>query len=298
MTANELPRVAFVGLGAMGAPMARNLVAAGYEVTVANRSRSAVDELAAAGARAADTPAAAALEADIAITMLPDTPDVELVGPELLGALRPGALWIDMSTVSPLAARSAEAAARAADVAFIDAPVSGGVAAATAGSLTVLVGGEDAAVERARPVLAVLGDRVTHVGPIGAGQIAKAANQILVGGTIALVAEAMLLVQALGVDPAPVREALLGGFAQSKVLEVHGRRQLDRTFDAGFRVDLQHKDLSIALDVGREERLALPLTALTRELFGALRAQGGGDLDHSALLLVLERLNARSPEPA
>ncbi len=292
----DTERVAFVGLGAMGRPMAQNLVAAGLHVTVANRSKGAVADLVAGGARGAASPGAAAREAGIAITMLPDTPDVEHVASALLDGLRPGALWIDMSTISPLVARSTATMAHARGVAFIDAPVSGGVRAAVGGTLTVLAGGAALDIDRARPVLSILGSQITHVGPVGAGQIAKAANQILVGGTIALVAEALLMVQALGVDPDRVRDALLGGFAQSKVLDVHGQRMIDRTFEAGFRVDLQHKDLSIALDVGREERLALPMTALVRELFGALRAQGGGDLDHSALTLVLERLNARTPE--
>jgi 2-hydroxy-3-oxopropionate reductase len=287
------PQVALVGLGAMGRPMSRNLSAEGFDLAVANRHSAPFEDLVRAGATVAGSPGEAARGREIAITVLPDTPDVESVADDVLSNLAEGGLWLDMSTISPLAARRLEAAARAGGRAFLDAPVSGGVAAATEGTLTIMVGGEQGDFERAAPVLECLGARITHVGDAGAGQIAKAANQILVGGTIALVAEALLLVRSLGVDPEPVRDALLHGFAGSRVLDVHGGRMLARTFDAGFRSELQHKDLSIALDVGRQERLPLPMTAAARELFNVLRAQGGGELDHSALLLTLERMAGR-----
>lgn len=292
------PVVAFIGLGAMGRPMARSLATAGFRVIVAQRNAAALDDLVEAGARVAASPSEAARECDLVITMLPDTPDVESLADDLLENLASGALWMDMSTISPLAARRLGAAAREQGNAFLDGPVSGGAGAAADGTLTIMVGGSSGDLERARPVLEALGSRITHVGDVGAGQIAKAANQILVGGTIALVAEALLLVRALGVDPEPVRDALLGGFAQSRVLDVHGGRMLARTFDPGFRSELQHKDLSIALEVGREQRLPLPMTATARELFNALRAQGDGDLDHSALLLALERLAGLGEEEA
>jgi 2-hydroxy-3-oxopropionate reductase len=289
-------RLAFIGLGAMGLPMASNLIGAGYRVTVVSRSQGPIDAAVAHGATSSATPREATLESDVVITMLPDTPDVESVaeGPDgVLAGLTPGAVWIDMSTISPITSRRLATETAARSCAFLDAPVSGGQAAAKAGSLTIMAGGDPSVFEGVRDILTVLGSRLTLVGGPGAGQIAKAANQILVGGTIALVAEALAFVAALGVDREPVREALLGGFAQSKVLELHGQRMLEGDFAAGFRADLQHKDLSIALDTGRVERLPLPMTSQVRELFNVLRAQGGGDLDHSALALTYEHLSGR-----
>jgi 2-hydroxy-3-oxopropionate reductase len=290
------PRIAFVGLGVMGSPMATNLLAAGYQVTVSSRSPAPVAKAVALGASSAVTPRDAMRHADVTITMLPDTPDVESVanGPDgVLAALPASGIWIDMSTISPIAARRFGAAAESRGASFLDAPVSGGQAAAESGSLAIMVGGEASVFERASDIFEVLGARVIHIGGAGAGQIAKAANQILVGGTIALVAEALSFVEAFGVDREAVRHAVLGGFGQSKVLELHGRRMLDGEFTPGFRADLQHKDLSIALDAGRAERVPLPVTSQVRELFNVLRAQDGGDLDHSALALVYERLSGR-----
>jgi 2-hydroxy-3-oxopropionate reductase len=295
----DVGRVAFIGLGVMGLPMAANLVAAGYQVTVASRSPGPVATAAALGASTAATPQEATRTAVVVITMLPDTPDVESVAEGadgMLAVLSPDAIWIDMSTISPIAARRLAAIAAERGASFLDAPVSGGQAAAESGSLAIMVGGEAGTFERARPIFDVLGARVIHVGEVGAGQIAKAANQMLVGGTIALVAEALSFAEALGVDREAVREAVLGGFGQSRVLEVHGRRILDRTFEPGFRADLQHKDLSIALDAGRAARIPLPVTSQTRELFSMLRAQGGGGLDHSALALVYDSISGRVRE--
>jgi 2-hydroxy-3-oxopropionate reductase len=288
-------RVGVIGLGVMGLPMALNLVAAGHAVTVASRSPGPVERAAERGAQRAGSAREVAREADIVITMLPDTPDVEQAArgeDGLLNGLREGTVWIDMSTISPLAARALahEAADRGAE--FLDAPVSGGQLAAEAGTLAIMVGGSARTLERVAPVLAALGT-ATRLGPTGAGQVAKAANQMIVAGTIALVAEALAFAGALGAEPADVRRALLGGFAQSRILDLHGQRILEQAFAPGFRADLQHKDLSIALDCGRAACVPLPLTAQVRELYSALRAQGGGDLDHSALALVYARQSGR-----
>ena len=285
-------RIGVIGLGVMGLPMTLNLLAAGHGVTVASRSPGPVERATAAGARPAGSARAVAKAADVVITMLPDTPDVELVArgaDGLLAGLHEGAVWIDMSTISPLASRALADEAGALGAGFLDAPVSGGQIAAENGTLTIMAGGDAATLDRVRPILAALG-KVTRIGEVGAGQIAKAANQMVVAGTIGLVAEALTFAESLGADPEAVREALLGGFAQSRVLELHGQRMLDGAFTPGFRVDLQHKDLSIALDAGRAERIPLPITAQVRELFNTLRAQAGGDLDHAALALVYERL--------
>jgi 2-hydroxy-3-oxopropionate reductase len=288
-----MERIGFIGLGIMGKPMAANLVAAGYEVTVHNRSRGAVDELVEAGAKAADGSAAAAAEADVVITMLPDSPDVEAV---VLGeggvaeGIRSGALFVDMSTIAPATSRQVHAALAERGVEAVDAPVSGGEPAARDGQLAIMAGGSEEAVERARPIFDVLGKATTHIGRPGAGQVAKAANQVVVALNIQAVAEALLLARRAGVDPARVREALLGGFASSRVLEVHGERMLEHSFDPGFRVALHRKDLAIAQQAGREQGAPLPATGLVASLFDALVAQGDGDRDHSALGALYERL--------
>jgi 2-hydroxy-3-oxopropionate reductase len=283
----------------MGAPIARHLLAAGFDLHVASRSRGPVSALAEAGAIAHETPSGAAAGAEVVITMLPDGGDVRRVGlgPDgVIAAMAPGGLLIDMSTIAPGVAREVAAEAEVAGISFVDAPVSGGQQAAAAASLTIMVGGSADAVSRARPILELVGARITHFGPVGSGQVAKAANQIIVGGTIALVAEALTLARQEGLDPAQVRTALLGGFAASRVLEVQGLRMIERQFVPGFRAALQYKDLSIAMDVGRSSGTPLPTTAVVRELFAALLAMpDGGDSDHSALALVLETL-ASSPD--
>jgi 2-hydroxy-3-oxopropionate reductase len=286
-----MERIGFIGLGIMGAPMARNLVAAGYELTVHNRSPRALE-----GATKAESPQAVAERSDVVITMLPDSPDVEAVvlGEHgVIAGIRPGAVVIDMSTVTPATARRLHAALGERGVEALDAPVSGGEPAARSGQLSIMVGGGEDAVERARPLFDVLGKATTHVGPPGAGQVAKAANQVVVALTIQAVAEALLLAQRSGVDAARVREALLGGFAQSKILELHGQRMLDAAFDPGFRAVLHRKDLGIALQTAREQGVPLLATAQVAELFNALIAGGDGDRDHSALALVYERLAGR-----
>jgi 2-hydroxy-3-oxopropionate reductase len=283
-----MERIGFIGLGIMGAHMARNLVAAGYEVTAHNRTPRELE-----GATTVGSPRAVAERSDIVITMLPDSPDVEDVvlgegGVE--GGLRTGGLLIDMSTVAPATARRLHDVLAERGVETLDAPVSGGEAAARSGELSIMVGGSDEAVARAQSLFDVLGKATTHVGPPGAGQVTKAANQVVVALTIQAVAEALLLARRSGVDPARVREALLGGFAQSKILEVHGQRMLDGAFDPGFRAALHRKDLGIALQTAREEGVPLLATAQAAELFNALIAQGEGNRDHSALALVYDRL--------
>ncbi len=286
-------RVGFVGLGIMGKPMARNLLRAGYPLVVHNRSRLAVDELVAEGAVDGRSPQGVAEHSDVVITMLPDTPDVERVifGPEgLVEGFRPGAVLVDMSTISPVATRAMAARLRERGVEMLDAPVSGGQQGAQEGTLSIMVGGDAQTLERVRPLLSVLGKNIVHVGPIGAGQVCKACNQLVVGLGILAVSEALVLAQRSGVEPGRVRQALLGGFAASRVLEVHGQRMLEGNHEPGFRARLHHKDLRIALETGREAGVTLVATALAHELLGALVARGEGERDHSALVRLVADL--------
>jgi 2-hydroxy-3-oxopropionate reductase len=279
-------RVAFVGLGVMGRPMALNLVRAGFAVTVHNRSPEPVQALVAAGATAAATPADAARECDVAITMLPDTPDVERVvfGPDgLAEALRPATMLCDMSTIAPAGAVRIAANLATRGVDALDAPVSGGEAGAIAGTLTIMVGGSADSLERVRPVLAALGASITHIGGPGGGQVAKAANQVMVAANVQGAAEALALARAAGVDPARVREALSGGFAASRVLEVHGQRMIDGAFAPGFRMSLHRKDLGLALELAGSRGMGMPATALVAEAMSELIAEGHGDEDSAAL---------------
>lgn len=290
-----MERIGFIGLGIMGRPMAHNLVKAGYPLVVHSRSAGPVHELVTAGARAADGPAAVAEQVDVVITMLPDTPDVEQVvlgSGGVVSGLHPGALVIDMSTVAPALAIRVAAAAREAGADALDAPVSGGEVGARDGTLSIMVGGSSAAFERALPIFRELGKNITLVGEAGAGQVAKAANQVLVGVTIQAVAEALTLAARCGVDPARVRQALMGGFAQSRILEVHGQRILEHDHKPGFKSWLHRKDLSIALGAAREVGLPLPCTGMVHELFSALIGRGQGDVDHSALVQVLEAMSS------
>jgi 2-hydroxy-3-oxopropionate reductase len=291
-------RIGFIGLGIMGAPMAANLVKAGYPVTAYNRSPAAAGRLADLGGRAATSLGEAVREADVVITMLPDTPDVEAVvlGADGVLANAPdGLLHIDMSTISPAASRALAERAAAAGVRSLDAPVSGGEQGAVEGSLSIMVGGEPADVDAARPVLGALGATVVHVGPAGAGQTVKAANQLLVAGIIELVAEALVLIEAAGVDPGPATRVLAGGLAGNRILDRKAAGMLARDFTPGFRVDLHHKDLGIVLAAAREAGVAIPLGAVVAQLMGALRAQGDGGDDHTALLKLVERLSGRRP---
>ncbi len=279
--------IAFIGLGIMGKPMATNLLEAGHTVVVHNRSREAVDELAESGAEAVSSPREATERSDVVITMLPDSPDVEAVvfGDDGVAAgVSDGMLYVDMSTIAPTTSREIHQALEEKGVEAVDAPVSGGQPAAESGDLSIMVGGSDEAVERARPMLEVLGKSVTHIGPPGAGQVAKAANQVVVALTIQAVAEALTLARQAGVDAGKVREALLGGLAQSKILEMHGERMLSGEFEPGFRLSLHRKDLAIALDTAREEGVALLATAQAAEVMNSLLARGDGDKDHAAMI--------------
>jgi 3-hydroxyisobutyrate dehydrogenase-like beta-hydroxyacid dehydrogenase len=288
----EGQRVGFVGLGLMGRPMARHVLAAGADLAVWNRTRRVAEAMQGTGLTVCDTPADLARRCDIVILMLADTAAVEdvLFGPEgLAEALPAGALVIDMGTTAVGPTREFAQRLAAQRVDFVDAPVSGGEIGAIDASLTIMAGGGEASIARARPLFAVLGRQFTHVGGIGAGQVAKAANQIIVGLNIGAVAEAMALVEAAGVDPAKVREALLGGFAGSRILEVHGQRMIDRAFKPGARVTTQYKDMRQACELGARLGQALPATELGRDLFLRLIEQGDGDLDHSALIRVLQK---------
>lgn len=285
-------RIGFIGLGIMGKPMAWHLVNAGYPLTVL-QSNKAAGELVAAGARAADSPQNVAAQSDVVITMLPDSPDVEQVvlGKDgVLEGLRAGGLVIDMSTVAPSTARKIAAAARAQGADALDAPVSGGEVGAKNATLTIMVGGSPAAFERAKPILEKMGKSITYLGEAGAGQITKAANQIIVGVTIAAVSEALVLAAKAGVDPVKVREALMGGFAASRILDVHGNRMIQRTFAPGFKIKLHRKDMNIVLNTARELGVVLPMSANVAELMNGLIASGAGELDHSAFVTLLEKL--------
>jgi 2-hydroxy-3-oxopropionate reductase len=284
--------IGFIGLGVMGAPMARNLLAAGHDVVAWNRSPAPLGALVEAGARAGEGPAAVAAEADILVTILSDDKAVLAVlgGPEgAIAAAPAGALVIEMSTVSPALVRELAGEATARGVDFLDAPVSGGDLGAQQGTLSIMVGGEAAAVERARPVFEVLGSRVTHVGAAGAGQIAKACNQVLVAVIFGGLAEALVLGSKLGADPAAILDAVGGGMAANRIMEVRRDNFLDHDFAPGFKVDLHHKDLEIALGAGGEVDAPLPLTAEVQQMFRQLRAAGHGDEDDSALLRVAEQ---------
>ena len=284
-------RIGFIGLGVMGKPMARNLRAAGLDLVVHSRSRGPVDELVADGAERASDPSELAASVDVVISMLPDTPDVDLV---LFGergvasGIRPGSLVIDMSTIRPTEAGRVAERLAAIDVPMLDAPVSGGERGAIDGTLSIMVGGRDDAFRRALPILEIMGGNVTHVGGSGAGQVAKACNQLIVGATIQAVGEALVLAAKAGVDPATVREALLGGFAGSKILEVHGQRMLRGDFAPGFRSALHLKDAGIVTETAEEVGSPTPSFAVAAAALGTLVATGRGDLDHSALVTLLE----------
>lgn len=284
-------RVGFIGLGLMGKPMARNLAAAGAEMTVHNRSQASVEELAAEGMTPASSPKAVAETCDVIITMLSDTPAVTavLTGPDgVTEGLSAGKLVIDMGTTKvPETQKFAETVSGyGAD--YVDAPVSGGTIGAENGSLTIMAGGSDEAFDRALPFLSVLGQKITHVGGSGTGQVAKAANQVIVGLNIGAVAEALALARRAGADPAKVREALGGGFADSRILEVHGQRMIDGAFQPGAKATTQRKDMDQALELAAQLGLDMPATSLSRDLYDKLIANGGADLDHSALIKAIE----------
>lgn len=284
-------KIGLIGLGFMGKPMARNLASAGARMTVHNRSRASVDELASEGMTAASSAREVAEASDVIITMLTDTPAVEAVMAGqggLTEGLSSGKLVIDMGTTKVPATRqlAEQVAAKGGD--YVDAPVSGGTIGAENGTLTIMAGGTDDAFARAKPVLSVLGGKITHVGAIGTGQVAKAANQVIVGLNIGAVAEALALARRAGADPARVREALGGGFADSRILEVHGQRMIDGAFEPGAKSTIQRKDMDQALELAGQLGLEMPATALSRDLYDKLIANGDGDLDHSALIKAID----------
>jgi len=286
-------KVGFIGLGVMGRRMALNLRKAGYGLIVHDLNRAAVEELVAAGADDAGSIAGAA-QANIVITMLPDTPDVEAVvlgDGGLASAMRPGSVLIDMSSISPTATQAMARELAARGIEMLDAPVSGGYQGAESGTLSIMVGGKAAVLDRCRPVLEVMGKTISHIGGHGAGQVCKVCNQVAVAINIQAVAEALTLAKKNGVDPAKVRTALLGGFAQSRALDLHGQRVLDGNYTAGFRVTLQRKDLKLALENGSATGTVLPATALIQQLYGVLAATGRSELDNSSLALLLQELS-------
>lgn len=280
-------KIAVIGLGLMGKPMARNLARAGAAMVISNRSQGVIEELAAEGMTPAATPGAAAKAADVIITMLPDTPTLEKVLTGDGGAFRAdiaGKLIIDMSTSKVLTAQALAKQAEDLGADYVDAPVSGGTWGAEAASLTIMAGGTEAAFARALPVLEALGKKITHVGPSGAGQVAKAANQVIVGLNIGAVAEALSLAEKCGVDPAKVRDALGGGFADSRILEVHGKRMIDGAFKPGAHCTIQRKDMDQALELAAHLGIELPATSLCRDLYDKVIEQGDGQLDHAGLI--------------
>jgi 2-hydroxy-3-oxopropionate reductase len=285
-----MSKVGFIGLGIMGKPMAANLIKGGHSLYVTSRS-GVPQELTAAGATSCVSAKEVAQKADIVITMVPDTPDVDKV---LFGAngvaegLSPGKIVIDMSSISPIETKAFAKRINELKCEYVDAPVSGGEVGAKNASLTIMVGASDAAFEKVKPLFDLMGKNITLVGGNGAGQTCKVANQIIVALNIEAVAEALLFASKAGADPAKVRQALMGGFASSRVLEVHGERMIKRTFDPGFRIELHQKDLNLALGTARAMGLSLPNTATAQELFNACRAHGGAKWDHSGMVRALE----------
>jgi 2-hydroxy-3-oxopropionate reductase len=287
-------KIGFIGIGIMGAPMAGHLLDAGHEVAVNSRSgisREVLDK----GGQEVATAKEVAEKGDIIFIMVPDTPDVDKV---LFGengvaeGLSPGKIVIDMSSISPVETKQFAAKINALGCKYLDAPVSGGEVGAKAGTLTIMVGGEQEIFDKALPLFELMGQNITLVGGNGDGQTCKVANQIIVGLTIEAVGEALLFASKAGADPARVREALMGGFASSKILEIHGERMIKRTFDPGFRIELHQKDLNLALSNARKLQMSLPNTATAQELFNSVAAQGDQGLDHAAMVLALEKLAA------
>ncbi|TCO36042.1 2-hydroxy-3-oxopropionate reductase [Kribbella steppae] len=288
--------IGFIGLGIMGSHMAANLIQAGHTVTGYDVVPAAVDRMAQAGGKPAADIAGAVNGAEVVITMLPDSPQVAevVLGPGgVLAGVRPGVLLIDMSSIAPETSREVAAAAADRGVRVLDAPVSGGEQGAIKASLAIMVGGTAEDFETARPIFEDLGRTIVHVGGHGAGQTVKAANQLMVAGIISLVSEAIVLLEASGVDGERGLEVLAGGLAGNRILDLKSATTLARQFEPGFRIDLHHKDMGIALASARAAGVALPVTGVVAQLVAAARAQGHGSLDHSALLKVVEQLSAR-----
>jgi 2-hydroxy-3-oxopropionate reductase len=285
-----MSKVGFIGLGIMGAPMAGHLVAGGHELFFYSRSRPR-PELTEKGATACASAKEVAQRSDVVVIMVPDTPDVKAVLFDENGVaagLAKGKIVVDMSSISPIETKDFAGKIEALGCDYLDAPVSGGEVGAKAASLTIMVGAKPEAFEKIKPLFALMGKNITHVGDVGAGQTCKVANQIIVALTIEAVGEALLFASKAGADPAKVRQALMGGFAASRILEVHGERMIKRTFDPGFRIELHQKDLNLALSAARAMAVSLPNTATAQELFNACTAHGGARWDHSALVRALE----------
>jgi len=285
-------KIGFIGIGIMGAPMAGHLLDAGHSVAV-NDLNPIPQELLDKGAQGVSSAKEAAEKGEVIIVMVPDTPDVEKV---LFGengvaeGLSAGKIVIDMSSISPVETKQFAAKINELGCTYLDAPVSGGEVGAKAGTLTIMVGGDQETFDKAKPLFELMGQNITLVGGNGDGQTCKVANQIIVALTIEAVGEALLFASKAGADPARVREALMGGFASSKILEIHGERMIKRTFDPGFRIELHQKDLNLALSNARQLQMSLPNTATAQELFNSVAAQGDKGLDHSAMVLALEKL--------
>ncbi len=285
-------KLGFIGLGIMGAPMAGPLVAAGHEVFINTRSQ-VPEELSNSAAIVCSSPAEVAQQADIIITMVPDTPDVEkvLFGQNgIASGLTKGKIVVDMSSISPIDTKEFATKINALGCEYLDAPVSGGQLGAKGATLTIMVGGSAETFAKVKPVFDLMGKNITLVGGNGAGQITKVANQIIVALNIEAVAEALVFASKAGADPAKVREALMGGFASSKILEVHGERMIKRTFDPGFRIELHQKDLNLALSSAKALGVSLPNTATAQELLNSCSAHGGKAWDHSAMVKALEKM--------
>jgi len=288
-----MTEIGFIGLGIMGKPMASHLVAAGHTVHVCDLVEESVKHLCLLGAKACSCCKEIAQKSDIIFIMVPDTPDVEaaLFGAEgVAEGLKPGSIVVDMSSISPIATKEFAKRLAAMGVKMLDAPVSGGQVGAENATLSIMVGGPLEVFNQVKPYFEKMGKNIVHIGDHGDGQTCKVANQIVVALTIEAVAEALLFASKAGADPAKVRTALLGGFAQSRILELHGERMIKHNFNPGFRIRLHQKDLNLALEAARSLGLSLPNTSLAQELFNAVAAQGGSDLDHSAMVLALEKL--------
>ncbi len=291
--------IGFIGLGIMGRPMALNLIKAGYRLAVHARREASMQPLLEAGAEPCSNPAEVARRCAILFTMVADTADVEQVvlGEQgVIEGIQAGAVVVDMSTISPSATRSIAERLHAAGAEMLDAPVSGGDVGAAAGTLSIMVGGPEAAFARVRPLFAVMGEQIVHIGAQGAGQVCKACNQVLVAQTIAGVGEALLLAKASGVDPGKVRSALLGGFANSRVLEVHGRRMLEDDYAPGFKAALHQKDMRIVLEAAHELGIALPGAAQAAQWLNALVGQRLGELDSAAIHRIQAQMNAQDQD--
>ena len=290
-----LEKIGFIGLGIMGRPMALNLRKAGYALWVHARRANLMEPLLRAGAVICSSPQAVAEQTETIITIVADTPDVEEVilgNKGIIHGAKAGSLVIDMSSIAALTTRRIAAALAEKGIEMLDAPVSGGDQGAMAGTLAIMVGGKAAQFERALPLFKILGEHIVHIGDHGAGQIAKTCNQIIISQTLAAIGEAFILAKAAGVDPTKVRTALLGGFAGSRILEVHGQRMLERNFQPGFKTKLHHKDIKIALQTAHELGVAIPGTALAAQYLNVLMGTEQGELDSSAMVMAQEQASA------